>query len=699
MSGSKEKSDRSTASARDHRPRSSTARNADGSGERRGSSITVKFGLLAGTLVVWFVLFGVMVWMQLDEVWQSVGHITETVEPRSAAAYEMEINAIGTSLAIVKYLRSPNPAYVARFEDDTADFWTFYRQYEALARTGAERDLAEKIASQFQDLHALGRQIVIQKDEEVAAIKRLTRTVREIEEVTETAPTSAEIAGRALSSPVVMKQVNTAMDEIAEILAVAAWSSQDRSANQIERMTATVRASISRLAAQELAPSEAEIASRLSTAFAKFEDGLAGFLQQERLLDRNFERLVALRKELDHVLDEEIQALTAKDMARAHSVIDRDVSVAFSGITVLGIGGLAILALTMALLSTVVVLPIRRLAETATAFGRGELGRRIGSSRRDEIGALAQALDDMAQNVQEAQQVLERSNAELEVMVAERTQQLVSVNRDLEEELAARKVMLRKLRETTKLAEAASRAKTAFLANMSHELRTPLNGILGVAEMIQMKIYGPLGDARYEEYLQDILDSGRHLLKQVDDVLEVSNIELEQPNIRPAKMDLGEVARRSLALAARPAERKNLAVETVVPTNLPRVWADESRVEQVLNNLIDNAVKFSPEGSKLVVSLRHENDDSVAVSISDQGPGMSQDQIGSALAFFGTVDPLCADHDRGLGLGLSLSKRLVEMQDGTLSVETAPGRGTTVTVRLPCRPFADREMAVRMSTS
>ena len=260
---------------------------------------------------------------------------------------------------------------------------------------------------------------------------------------------------------------------------------------------------------------------------------------------------------------------------------------------------------------------------------------------------------------------------------------LEQANNELEEQLAAKEVLLCKLRDTRKQATAATRAKAAFLSHMSHELRTPLTGVLGLAEMMQMKIYGPFGDPRYESYLEDILESSRYLLQHLDNMLEVSSIELEESNIDIGNLNLRRVMAHALPPVARNAKKKNIRLKTIIPRNLPMLWADEAWVEQILRSLIENAIKFSAVGTKVVLAACKEDAERVAISISDRGPGMSQEEVEAALVLFGAADPMRARRDRGLGIGLSTSRRLVEVLGGTLNIDTAPGQGTIVTVRLP----------------
>ncbi len=650
------------------------------------SSILFKFGLLAGGLILWLILFGILTHIWLSDVQSSFQNVIETVEPRSAAAYEMEINALGVNLAVVKYLRSPAAEHIARLEDDSIDFWSSHARYEALARTTTERELAEKIAGEFRQLLFVGRRAMSAKDIQLSEIAQLNRILHEVDSYSERAFAVSSGRGDAVAKSSLKSKVTTAVDEIERILTFGAWASHIEGARQVDQLVMAARAGISDLQAKELGSQEAAFVRRLSDSFARFERVWAQFPEHEGIVEESFAQLLALRESIDHLLDNKIQARAVAELAAAHDTIDADLLAATRGMSVLEVVGIAILLLTMVLLTRLIVLPVRRLAVAVRAFGRGELDRRTGFTRRDEVGTLGRAFDRMAQNIQDTHRVLEHANTELEIMVAQRTQELETVNRNLERELESKEMIMGRLCETTRRAEAASQAKTTFLANMSHELRTPLNGILGVAEMMQMKIYGPLGDDRYEIYLDDILKSGQHLLTQLEDVLEVSNIELDQTDLHAVQVDVGRLVRSAIERNAEAAGRKAIALVSKTSSQLPEAWVDEARTLQVLHNLIENAVKFSPDGASVVVTTQREGNDYLSLTVADDGPGLSKQEAAAALEFFGTADAMRANRNRGLGLGLSLSKRLVEMQGGSLILETALDEGTVVTLRLPCRP-------------
>jgi len=236
-------------------------------------------------------------------------------------------------------------------------------------------------------------------------------------------------------------------------------------------------------------------------------------------------------------------------------------------------------------------------------------------------------------------------------------------------------------------AEAANRAKSEFLANMSHELRTPLNAINGFSEMMVGEMFGPLGDARYASYAQDILSSGQHLLALINDVLDMSKIEAGKMNLRFEPLRLDDLAEDAVRLIKNRAETAGLGVVIDVPA-LPEVEGDYRALKQVLLNLLSNAVKFTPRGGRIVVKAEGRRDamgDRVKVSVSDTGIGISASDLARLARPFEQIESQQSKTQQGTGLGLALSKSLVEMHGGMLEIESQPGHGTTVSFLLPVR--------------
>jgi PAS domain S-box-containing protein len=233
-------------------------------------------------------------------------------------------------------------------------------------------------------------------------------------------------------------------------------------------------------------------------------------------------------------------------------------------------------------------------------------------------------------------------------------------------------------------AEAASRAKSEFLANMSHELRTPLNAIMGFSEMMRLGVLGPL-PARYSDYARDIHDSARHLLAVINDILDLAKIEAGQMPLRVEPVDTEAVLADCARLMRERAEKAELHLETMIARATPCVLGDPTRLVQVLLNLLSNAVKFTPAGGRIAVAAAPDGA-SVHISIADTGIGMSPEELAVALQPFGQVESSMTRRHQGTGLGLPLTKALVEGQGGRMHIESARGEGTRVEIWLPAAP-------------
>ncbi|MGE5502744.1 MAG: ATP-binding protein [Ignavibacteriales bacterium] len=247
------------------------------------------------------------------------------------------------------------------------------------------------------------------------------------------------------------------------------------------------------------------------------------------------------------------------------------------------------------------------------------------------------------------------------------------------EELA-RKYELEKIR-----AESANRAKSEFLANMSHELRTPLNAINGFSEIMVGEMYGPLGDPRYRDYARDILNSGEHLLALINDILDMSKIEAGKLHLRFEQLSLEEVAEETVRLVKARADAVGVSIALNFPA-LPDVEADYRAVKQVLLNLLSNAVKYTPRGGSVTISAHPVADTlggRVRVAVKDTGIGIPQEDLQRLARPFEQVESHLARTTSGTGLGLALTKSLVEMHNGDLHLESTPGEGTTVSFALP----------------
>ena len=242
-------------------------------------------------------------------------------------------------------------------------------------------------------------------------------------------------------------------------------------------------------------------------------------------------------------------------------------------------------------------------------------------------------------------------------------------------------------------AATASQAKSQFLATMSHELRTPLNAIIGFSEILAAETFGPLGDPHYPDYARSIQSSGRHLLDLINDVLDFSKLDAGRLELHDETIDLHETIDGALRMMAGEASRAGVALRPALADPPPLLRADARRVRQVVLNLLSNAVKFTPRGGEVRVTASRRGGELVIV-IADTGIGIAAQDIPRALERFGQVDSSLSRKYEGTGLGLPLSKRLMELHGGRLELESVVGAGTTVTASFPGeRLVEDRQAA------
>ena len=241
-------------------------------------------------------------------------------------------------------------------------------------------------------------------------------------------------------------------------------------------------------------------------------------------------------------------------------------------------------------------------------------------------------------------------------------------------------------------AAAASQAKSQFLATMSHELRTPLNAIIGFSELLKGELFGPIGDARYKGYVNDVHRSGKHLLSLVNDVLDFSKIDAGHLTLQEDQIEIRETLATSLRMVAGQADSNGVAIEQEIARDLPILRADERRVRQILLNRLSNAVKFTPRGGTVrLIAFVDERE--FVVQVADTGIGMAKEDIPRALERFGQLDSDLNRKYEGTGLGLPLTKKLAELHGGRLEIESELCVGTKVTVAFPAERLIEQSAA------
>ena len=339
------------------------------------------------------------------------------------------------------------------------------------------------------------------------------------------------------------------------------------------------------------------------------------------------ERLERLTNELVNRAESDMVAHI--DEGQAEYRVARDLIVAIAI-------GSVLLALALGYgISLSLIRPVRQMDERFNEMAGGDFSRHIAVANRDELGALATNLN--------------RMNDE----VGRLTRQLATANRH----------------------------KSEFLANMSHELRTPLNAVIGFSEVLQERIFGDLND-KQAEYMQDIHESGRHLLDLINDILDLSKIEAGRMELETSTFDLSDSLRSALTLVRERASRHGIELSLDVADGVGGIVADERKVRQVVLNLLSNAVKFTPDGGRVTLSARRA-DGVFEVAVSDTGIGIAPGDQAAVFEEFRQVGTDAARKHEGTGLGLALAKRFVELHGGTMRVVSSPGAGATFSFTLP----------------
>lgn len=267
------------------------------------------------------------------------------------------------------------------------------------------------------------------------------------------------------------------------------------------------------------------------------------------------------------------------------------------------------------------------------------------------------------------------------------TTNFVAVKQDITE----KKHQEDELKVALSKAKKASNAKSDFLASMSHDLRTPLNAVLGYADMIREKTFGPVGNRNYEDYIENIYFAGQQLLSLINDILDLSKIESEEFHLNETEVNLSHLIRFVIKSFEPQLNERSLKFDFKNSLPAPWILADERALTQIFNNLISNAIKFTPDEGHVTISYLEQENDALSIRIQDTGQGIPENILEMIAEPFITGNPGIADDQHGTGLGLYICQRLVKLHGGIINIESQVGYGTTITIELPAKRRLKKE--------
>jgi signal transduction histidine kinase len=316
---------------------------------------------------------------------------------------------------------------------------------------------------------------------------------------------------------------------------------------------------------------------------------------------------------------------------------------------------LATLLVLYLLVRGLIIRPLTHLKDVSDRISAGDLTVRAKLRTGDEMESFAEVFNRMVEGLAESQRRLE------------------DLNRSLDQKLVELGQANLKLFESNRL-------RSQFLANVSHELRTPLNAIIGFSEILSEQTGGPLGE-KQARYVQNVLAAGRHLLRLINGLLDLARIESGKMEVNLARVSLGAVVENVVAMRQTSLKRDQTLTHDLAD-DLPPLLTDEGKLTQVLDNLVGNAVKFTDPGGGIDLTARRDGE-TVVIRVSDTGVGIAKEDQEYIFDKFRQVDASSTRRHAGAGLGLAIVKEFVTMLQGTVAVESAPGKGSTFTVRLP----------------
>lgn len=607
-------------------------------------SLGNKLFLGFGVLILMIAIIGGIIVMLMNSVSDDVEQVTEVNEPISISAFEIEVAVDELGVTVFEFLETRSFDKREETKEIDAEVRDGIEVYTDLAQTEREKDLASDLARVYESYYLLGESVVSAADAQNSLVTRINANHHTMDETLEEnllgTPDPATSTPDELWLTIQMQTLLIHLDEINlwvnNYLFAPSTLAREETFENLEEarllLTQLEGASLSVEAQQHLAT--------ISTLLTQTESDVPLAINLEDQLNRESQAFIDIDEEMDTIFEEELHVENSRALASSVNAAKSTISNAQLLVIALILTGLVVGFAAATSIGRTIVKSVEQLKMGADRFGTGQLDYRIQATTQDEIGELALAFNQMAQKQQ---------------------------HHIKEIELARREAV------------EATRMKDLFLATMSHELRTPLNAMIGFLHLV---IYSGQLDDDNMHMVQRILANSQRLLNLINNILDLSRIATGGLEIVPSKVMPRFVAASVYNDMKLLAQEKGLTLELKMDENLPEtILHDEDRLTQVMLNLVNNAIKFTEKG-KIVLEMRHFGE-RLHIKVSDTGIGIPQAKQHLIFDDFFQVDPSTSRQKQGAGLGLAIVRRLVLLMDGTISLSSEVGKGSSFLVELP----------------
>lgn len=637
-------------------------------------SITHK--ITTGIILIWLIgtLSMLTIYRGLSTVERAMRRLSYTELPASAAAYEMEINMNDVGMGVLKYLDTGDPKYRRMVEEDHDAFLKFHAEYLRLAKSEKEKGLGRTIGKLYEEFKALGEEVIRMKDRQEVIFAAFIDGFERIDQIIDHRidPGIDRSLPEGLRKAEALVQVEADLGEVGTFLGNYRRTNEgkykaligDNEAEFLQRLAA-----FSRLA---VTGEEQHWVRAIERIFRKVMGSTRELLAIDDTLQVDTKKFIELRREMDRILDNEVQVLTLEALRLPQKEADDAVTgvLRLTGLLIplfiLSAAGVALL------LSRWIIKPVQKLMQGTEAVGRGDLNYRIDPTGRDELADLADRFNRMVAEL-EATTVSKRlleANEEVLCKTVASLQQEIENRKKAEAEQARLQASLRRSETMSALG--------VLVAGVSHEVRNPLFGISSTLDAMEARFKER---KEYQHYLDVLREQSNRLSRLAQELFDYGR--RSGPAQVPGAVDeaIGAQAVRACAPMAR---QSGIKIIDSTPRGLEPIFMDPVLLLRVFQNLLENAIQHSPSGGTVAVGAEAVDRDGKAwieCTVSDSGPGFRQEDLPRIF------EPFFTRRRGGTGLGLAIVQRIVEDHGGVVLAENRPEGGAMMTVRLPaCRP-------------